>query len=341
MDVFEQPWRSLEDSSLPSGVLSSPGWLLPIERKLLWWIGARYWNGAGAIIDAGAFCGASAAAFAAGVSASSRLAIYESGAGARSGFTGSQRGPVVSYDKFVDADSFEREFIKEAFGATMTKGDAFLDYFLNAVAPYRDLVRVEVGDFLEKNWGGQPIEVLFLDICKTRALNAHAIAEFMPYLIPGHSLVIQQDFMGVWLPHINWCMEYLKDYFEVVDAECGPSRVYRLKEAIPGSVLQPIVTGEIPLPERLRLLDQLRDDSLAAGAPGTAMLVEGMKLQELVMERRLVEHDDLWLRFLRQYDIPAGATEQDFAGQHWIIEHVMNWIPRQILQMRATRVATR
>ena len=340
MSVFERPWRTLTDDMLTPSALTAPGWLLPVERKLLWWIGSSYWTGAGAIIDAGAFCGASAASFASGVRASTDPGALQRAVEARRSLTGSQHGPVVSFDKFVQVDSFEREFIEEAFGARLTGDDAFLDYYLRAVQPYLDLIRVEAGDFLKKKWNGQPIEVLFLDLCKTRALNAHAIAEFLPHLIPGRSLLIQQDFMGVWLPHINWCMEYLKEYFEIVDPECGPSRVYLLKEAIPQSLIDTVVQGALSLEERLGLLDQLRKDSLADGAPGVAMLAQGMKLQELVLEGKLAEHDAMWAHFLVEHGIPSDATEGYFSGEQWVYADIPNWIPRQLMTMRATRLAT-
>ena len=339
MDLFEQSWRKLEDDHLPTIALEAPGWLLPIERKLLWWIGARYWKGVGEIVDAGAFCGASAVAFASGVRASANIAAAQSIRSDRQhSLSGSRQGPVVSFDKFMNVDNFEREFIEEAFGARLLSGDSFLDFYLKAVGPYLDLVRVEAGDFLEKQWNGKPIEVLFLDLCKTRALNAHAVREFFPHLIPGHSLVIQQDFMGVWLPHINWTMEYLSEYFEIVDAECGPSRVYLLTKAIPQNLIKDIVSGCLSLDERLNLLDDLREKSLSTMSPHLAMLADGMKLQELVLEGELDRHDQLWDQFLKDHSIPNDAAASHFLGEAWVNKSIPNWIPQQLLTVRDLRL---
>ena len=56
--------------------------------------------------------------------------------------------------------------------------------------------------------------MLFLDVCKTSEVNAHIIKEFFPRLIPGHSVLLQQDFIHEWLPWIHVTMGLFEPYFQ-------------------------------------------------------------------------------------------------------------------------------
>jgi hypothetical protein len=76
--------------------------------------------------------------------------------------------------------------------------------------------------------------VLFLDVCKTSAVNAHIIKEFFPRLIPGHSVLIQQDFIHEWLPWLHVTMGLFKPYFQFLGVVPGsPSAVWLNTRRIP------------------------------------------------------------------------------------------------------------
>jgi len=59
------------------------------------------------------------------------------------------------------------------------------------------------------------------------------MTRFFPHLIPGISLVIQQDYIHFALPWIHITMERLAEYFETLDYFRSGSAVYRLKRALP------------------------------------------------------------------------------------------------------------
>ena len=64
-----------------------------------------------------------------------------------------------------------------------------------AVAPYPDLVQLHIGDVTEESWSADaPIEVAFIDVCRSKNLNAHVAKEFLPALIPGGSTLIYREF---------------------------------------------------------------------------------------------------------------------------------------------------
>ena len=50
-----------------------------------------------------------------------------------------------------------------------------------AVAPYSDLVQLHIGDVTEESWGADaPIEVAFVDVCRSKNLNAHVARRVPP-----------------------------------------------------------------------------------------------------------------------------------------------------------------
>jgi len=237
-----KPWNA---EGVPAGVLDPIGMIGPEERRALHWI-AREWTGDGAIVDAGSYLGASAFCLAAGVAASGRRA----------------RGPVIhAYDRFRADDEYVAEAITRAARPT-ARGDSYLDLFHAQTARHAELIRAIPGDFLEARWTGGDIDVLFVDIAKTPELNAHLVGEFFPALVPGRSLLVQQDWYHCWHPHIHVTMEYLADEFELADEHIEhQSRLWALRQPIPAAKIGRLARRELPREERRDLLDRLVDRS--------------------------------------------------------------------------------
>jgi hypothetical protein len=130
-------------------------------------------------------------------------------------------------------------------------------YLRSLLAPIGSLVDLEVGDILEKRYKGT-IEILFLDILKTRRIFEHCNELFMGSLIPGHSLVIQQDYY--W--HLDWFinayMELLADYFVIVDSAVT-SCVFLNTKAIPEKFYKNDPLIGLRGPEIVRLLERSRN----------------------------------------------------------------------------------
>jgi hypothetical protein len=58
--------------------------------------------------------------------------------------------------------------------------------------------------------------VLFVDIAKSWSLNEVVVRQFFPCLLPGRSVVVQQDYAFAFQPWIAITMEHLSDHFEAV-----------------------------------------------------------------------------------------------------------------------------
>jgi hypothetical protein len=156
-------------------------------------------RGAGEIVDAGCFLGGSTFALASGLAANRRHAATHPRA-------------IHSYDLFrLDA------MTKVQYGALLGDlevGASLRPVFDELLGSLRERVVVHEGDIREESWSGGPIEILFLDICKSWDVNDHVVKEFFPSLVPDRSILIQQDFVHEWLPFIPVTMGLMADAFE-------------------------------------------------------------------------------------------------------------------------------
>jgi hypothetical protein len=116
-------------------------------------------------------------------------------------------------------------------------------------------VEVHEGDICRERWTGGPIEVLFVDICKSWAINDHVVREFFPALVPGRSVVIQQDLIHEWLPFLTITMGLFADAFALIDAVPWCSAVYLQTRAIAASEIPPSLDA-LPAERKLELFDR-------------------------------------------------------------------------------------
>jgi len=214
-----KPWLAptAEAGSFASGMLGLE------ERKLLYELARRVYTGEGAVVELGAFCGASTCCLAAG------LKDNPGAAGHR----------VQSYDSFVADEPYLVDFVRTLFGETLELGQSFQAIYRRATSAYADLIEVHSGDLIEQSWPPEmPIEILFVDVAKTLALSAKVLTEFFPPLIPGKSIVIHQDFYHPTAFYLPVVMDYLSDHFTIIEAGRDWSVVFRLDTAIPQEKLK-------------------------------------------------------------------------------------------------------
>ncbi|MBO0729157.1 MAG: hypothetical protein J2P57_07845 [Acidimicrobiaceae bacterium] len=172
---------------------------------------ARQFQGRGAIVDAGCFLGGSTVALASGLRASKRA----------------RAGIIHSYD-LLRADPWQMAGYSQVVDK-LEPGTSVRHLFEQNVKPYRKLITLHEGDILEAHWPGEPVEILFVDICKSWDLNAHIVREFFGSLIPGQSIMVQQDLVHWGHP---WCaivMETLGHRFEYLGWTWYSSSVWKCK----------------------------------------------------------------------------------------------------------------
>jgi len=247
-------------------------------------------SGRGALVDAGSFLGASTFCFAAGVAAAGHLE-----------FNG--RPPVHAYDYFKVVEEYVGAAISRSV-RSVEKGDSYLDIFLSQTDRYRHLIEPHPGDFLEKKWHGDPIEILFIDIAKTAPLHAHVVAEFFPCMIPGRSVLVHQDYFHCWHPYIHIGMEFFAEEFELIDEHVPhQSRLWLLAKPLPEEKIARMAAYDLTKKERLTLLDRQIEKSSSFYRP----MIEVVRIWQQCL-------DGDWL--LAKQALAALRHEHDLESVH-------------------------
>lgn len=190
MRAWQGPW-----ANLPERVRDHPTMLTREELRMLRWLGREYYAGEGCICDLGAFLGGSTMALADG--------LMDAGwAGAR----------IHSYDRHrIDETTWSR-YVGDRL--PFPEGGNFLPAVPVLMGDRAEVVTFHTGDFPAAPLPAEPIEILFVDIAKTAMTSDHVACAFFPRLIPGRSVVVQQDYFHPWPVWDVAAMEILSDHFE-------------------------------------------------------------------------------------------------------------------------------
>ncbi|MGI8804021.1 MAG: hypothetical protein ACR2KV_17975 [Solirubrobacteraceae bacterium] len=229
-----EPWTG---AAVPPEVVAAPTMLSVEERQLLYVLARDYARGGGAIIDAGCFLGGSTKALATGLAENPRARRI---------------APIHTYDLFDLDISFVRDYPDLIAGID---GDSTRGRFDEVLGPLLDFVEVHQGDIRRERWTGGAVDVLFVDVCKSWSINDHVVREFFPALVPGRSVVVQQDLIHEWLPYLTITMGLFDDSFELVATVPWCSAVYLLTRAIPAAAIPPRLDA-LPAERKLELFDR-------------------------------------------------------------------------------------
>lgn len=219
----------------------APTMLIPDERKLLFYLASKYYTGAGAIVDGGCFLGGSTTALAAGLEAWMER---------------SQRPPSAIIHSF---DLFEVEAwtIGVYFPLDTRPGASFRHLYDANVSRYAGLIEVHSGDIRQYPWSGGPIEILFIDCAKHPTVCDFVTRNFFAALIPGHSIVIQQDYLyHTWTGWLQVTMEYYSDYFEIITDTTYNSVAFLYTRKIPDDRLRCDTIASLSIDDQRRLMDR-------------------------------------------------------------------------------------
>jgi len=227
-------------TAVPPEVYAVKGMLSHKERDMLYTLARDRFTGSGAVIDAGSLFGASTVSLAAGLADRQGADFI--------------RPPLHSYDHFLIND-YIRAFLLQELQIDRQIGDSFYDLYQRNIEPYRHLISLHRGDLLSQKWTADDIEILFLDVCKSPQLNSHVLQEFLPHLIPGLSVFVQQDYHHPHLPWIHVTMEALNRCFEVETESVEESILCRFVNPPTEEELDACITYSFSPTEQLALID--------------------------------------------------------------------------------------
>lgn len=191
-----KPWRAAEIVAAEAEI-AVPTMLAPQERLFYYWAARNWARGDGALVDLGAFAGGSTARFAAGAEAAGHGAI------------------IHAYDRFT-AKEQTKQNVLYAEGVTPFEGRDILPLAQSFLAPWAAQMRYHVGHIPDLGWPGGKIELLAVDAAKIATTTDLIAAQFFPALIPGRSLLIQQDFLHWSQPWLAAQMWRMRDAFQPV-----------------------------------------------------------------------------------------------------------------------------
>ena len=243
-DYFsERPWMTSGASveGMPPGMLSGE------EGCLLHWLAKNYFSGAGDIIDAGAFLGSSSFCLAKGLEDNPRIVA--------------KSGRVHAYDLFEvwreqgTTWQFMAGELKRIFNIDVEDNQSTLPIYIANVGSLAKHIRVNPGDIVQKVWSGRPIEILFIDICKSIQLWKHVLKIFYPSLIPGRAIVLHQDYHHPLLPFIHVAQERFSDYFDIVEEKVTDTTAFLLRDRIPDNIFAEVMNYDFSPSQELKLMD--------------------------------------------------------------------------------------
>ena len=218
---LERPFNRLV-GNIPKEALAVPSMMSVAERRFLYGLASKYYAGAGVIVDAGIFLGASTTCFGEGLRQSPYL---------ESAIASWQR-PIVSFERGIVTPTMPAFFKRNFLDIDLKPGNSFAELVRTNIQPVARLVDLRIGDIQETGKIEQPIEILFLDVLKLPAINKFVVENYYPQLIPGQSIVIQQDYFYDLLPYIKTYQEYFADYFTYL-GEIGSTAAFLCTATIP------------------------------------------------------------------------------------------------------------
>lgn len=210
--------------------------LSSLELALLFALAKDHWTGEGEIVDLGCCYGLTTRCLADGLMRNTRVAEAH------------KEKRVYAYDLFL-TDEYDWWAKKSP---TLHAGSWFSEFLsinhdrMNAIVPCP-------GDLLRMNWRDKPVEILMVDAAKSWELNDWIVMHFFPCLIPGKSVVIQQDqahFVEYW---VSITMEYFSDHFEYIDTIYSASAYYLCKSPISPEEAR-VDLKALPFEEKERLM---------------------------------------------------------------------------------------
>ena len=287
-------------ASIPDAVSSVPSMMSPGERRFLFNIAKNYYTGAGLIIDAGIFLGASTACLATGVKENSHLADIVS----------QWVRPIISLELGISNQQMLLSFKRHGIGHDLVVGDSFGPLIENHIRNVRDVVDLRLGDILEhgviddpSKTKKLPIEILFLDVLKSPALSEFCFREYFPRLIPRRSIVIQQDYLSGDLPFIHVHQEYFASKFEYI-GEISSSAIFRLMHRITGAEVAELFKNGPDGEGEIRLVSRAAQRSID---PHRRLIMAFSKLRTILKARGL--------EAARQYFSFIESEYEDQIGQ--------------------------
>lgn len=213
----------------PKSLREFPSMLTEGDFALYFEAGRNY-RFEGSIVDAGCFVGGTTMSLVQGLLRNPALEANRD----------KLAGLVRVYDLFEIDDSYILEHLKKNYPRhDFSAQGSFLSVFNDNMSEHASMLDVRPGDVMLSGYPDpEPIEILGVDLCKALPVTDFVVREFFPRLM-DNALVIQQDFIHQYHPHIHLSMLLLRDCFKLdLELKWGGSLSYRLVRPITPDLIE-------------------------------------------------------------------------------------------------------
>lgn len=215
----------------------APSMMSLLEKRVLFGLARDVYSGAGIICDAGTFLGASTVCFGEGLRRNPAAATIRA----------RWPRPIVAFERGLINPGMPAFFQRHRITGMGDLGESFVPALERTIAGVADAVDLRIGDIQITAAGDDtPIEILFLDVLKLPEISAFAVQNLFPRLIPGVSIVVQQDYFYDMLPYIKTDQEFFAAHFDYIGEACS-SALFRCRAAITPDA---IATWQAGIPPR-------------------------------------------------------------------------------------------
>lgn len=194
--MSSRPWRFVTEEDLGCA-LGVPSMLNREEAQFYFWLAHRMAHVSGSMVDLGCFVGGSTAYLAQGAFAQRK----------------GQRPRMFAYDQFHASPKVKRRQLY-AKGISQFDGQDTLPLSKALLSPWSDQVVLRKGRIEDSTWSDGTISLLILDASKTSRTMDMMAQTFFPHLVPGISVIVQQDELHWKEPWIAAQMQRLRACFE-------------------------------------------------------------------------------------------------------------------------------
>lgn len=192
-EFTKAPWMAVPPERLEP-MASVPTMLAREEQRLYYWLTSVWSGDHGEVVELGSYVGGSTARLAAGLFDTEKLAR------------------VFAYDHFR-TDENTKQNVLYKHGIPEFDGDDILPLAQKLLKPWNDRIVYRRGPIESKTWKGGPIEILAMDASKSVHTMDRMSEIFFPHLIPGRSLVVQQDYYHWRQPWVPAQMRRMANWF--------------------------------------------------------------------------------------------------------------------------------
>ncbi len=216
-------------SQAPRSLVDFPSMLTEGDFAVYFNAGKHY-QFRGAIVDAGCFVGGTTMSLVEGLRQNPLTQPHLE----------QMRGLIRVYDLFqIDDDYILGHLQKNYPDRYFSTERSFLGVFEDNLSEHKEMLDVRPGDVMRSGYQDEEdIEILGVDLCKALPITDYVVRTFFPRLMTD-ALVIQQDFIHQYHPHIHLSMMLLDDCFELEhEMRWGGSLSFRLRKPITSELIQ-------------------------------------------------------------------------------------------------------